>query len=78
MSTDPTNGMKWYVVRHPEVGAAVIPESALEHHRIRGWARVSDPIGGYDKDHVDVELYRVDLDSIKTEEPAKQAKKKEH
>lgn len=78
--SDPTNGMGWYVVRHPEVGAAVVPETALEHHLVRGWARVSDPINGFDKDQIDVELYRVDLDNLDdspTDEPAMTAKTKE-
>lgn len=34
--------MRWCVVRHPEVGAGVIPESALELHEARGFVRVSD------------------------------------
>lgn len=31
------------VVRHPDIEAlGTIPDGALEHHRLRGWYRVSD------------------------------------
>lgn len=35
--------MRWSVVYHPDLQqSAVIPESALENHRARGWRRISD------------------------------------
>lgn len=31
------------VVRHPDIAApGIVPVAALEHHRARGWFRVSD------------------------------------
>lgn len=63
--------MDWYVVRHPEIGAGIIPETSLDHHRARGWARVSDAFSDLDREHVEVDLYRVDLDRHdSTDEPA--------
>lgn len=58
--------MDWFVVRHPEVGAGIVPETSLDHHRARGWKRVSDAFSDLDKDAVDVDLYRVDLDEQPT------------
>jgi hypothetical protein len=35
--------MSFVVVRHPDITApGVIPVAALEHHRLRGWFRVSE------------------------------------
>jgi hypothetical protein len=59
--------MNWYVVRNPELkSAALVPETALDHHRARGWVRVSDAFSDLDREHVDVDLYRVDLDALET------------
>jgi hypothetical protein len=35
--------MSFVVVRHPDItNPGVIPVAALEHHRLRGWYRVSE------------------------------------
>jgi hypothetical protein len=67
--------MNWYVVRNPELkSAALVPETALDHHRARGWVRVSDAFSDLDREHVDVDLYRVDLDALETPTDAPSAK----
>jgi hypothetical protein len=40
-------------MRHPDTGGVgVVPGSSLEHYRLRGWLRVSDPLGADDRDQV--------------------------
>jgi hypothetical protein len=64
--------MDWFVVRHPDIdGAGVVPASSLDHHRARGWLRVSDAIAEGEKDHLELTDYTVDLDA--PAEPAKSA-----
>lgn len=56
--------MDWYVVRHPDIeGAGVVPDSSLEHHRARGWVRVSDAIAEGEKNNLRLDDYTVDLDA---------------
>ncbi|GAB3817655.1 hypothetical protein [Micromonospora zhanjiangensis] len=33
--------MRWCVIRHPDLGEAVVAEPSLTVHRPRGWVRVS-------------------------------------
>lgn len=33
--------MRWCVIRHPDLGTAVVAELSLVAHRPRGWVRVS-------------------------------------
>jgi hypothetical protein len=45
--------MDWFVVRHPGTGGVgVVAETALDHHRDRGWTRVSDALTDGEKDQV--------------------------
>lgn len=34
--------MRWCVIRHPELGLAIVAEPSLVVHRPRGWVRVSE------------------------------------
>lgn len=50
--------MDRYVMRHPDIEQpGMVPESALEHHRGRGWIRVSDAISERNKDQVTLADY---------------------
>lgn len=69
--------MDWFVVRHPEIeGVGVVAASALDHHRARGWLRVSEALTGDEKDQLVPARYAdaPDLDA-KPEPPAKTSTK---
>lgn len=34
--------MRWCVIRHPDLGVAVVAERSLAVHKPRGWVRVSE------------------------------------
>lgn len=40
--------MRWCVIRHPDLGVAVVAERSLAVHKPRGWLRVSEAVA--DKD----------------------------
>lgn len=64
--------MNWFVMRLPETGGVgVVPESALEHHRVRGWLRVSGPLNNDERDQVRLSDYAEapDLDAEPEPEP---------
>jgi hypothetical protein len=64
--------MDWFVMRHPETdGVGVVPETALDIWRPRGWVRCSDGIPEGEKDHVVFADHAVDLDAAPDEPPAK-------
>ena len=51
-------GMQWYAVRLPETGGvSVVPASALDHYRGRGWLRVSDALDDDAKEQFVAEDY---------------------
>jgi hypothetical protein len=70
--------MNWFVMRLPESGGiGVVPETALEHYRLRGWLRVSEALGRDERDQLRLSDYAQapDLDAPEPEptKPAKQA-----
>jgi hypothetical protein len=66
--------MNWYVVRNPELkSAALVPETALDHHRARGWVRVSDAFS--DLDRVDLDALETPTDAPSAKSPAKSKEK---
>ena len=69
--------MDWFVMRLPETGGVgVVPESALDLHRDRGWIRVSDVVTERNKDQVVLADYAdaPDLDAAPAAPEATDAK----
>jgi hypothetical protein len=65
----------WVVIRNDELGAsAVVHTDALEHHRARGWYRVSEPAADKDSLHPVEYDSAADLDA-EPEKPKKTAAK---
>lgn len=64
-------------MRLPETGGiGVVPETSLEHHRRSGWLRVSDALGGDERDQLRLADYAEapDLDAPDaSDEPAESA-----
>jgi hypothetical protein len=64
--------MQWCVIRHPELGLAVVAEPSLVVHRPRGWMRVSEMVD--DRDSLRVEQYAdapdLDAETDGAEQPA--------
>lgn len=70
--------MDWFVMRHPDIAVpGVVPESAVEHHRGRGWLRVSEALSDDERDQVVPGSYvdAPDLDAPKAEPAAKASAK---
>jgi hypothetical protein len=66
--------MDFFVMRLPETGGVgVVPETAVEHHRERGWIRVSDALSRDEHDQLRPESYvdALDLDAEPESKPAK-------
>lgn len=58
--------MRWCVIRHPELGLAVVAERSLVVHKPRGWMRVSEFTT--DRDSLRVEQY-ADAPDLDAEQP---------
>lgn len=70
--------MDWFVIRHPDLAQpGVVPESALDHHRARGWLRVSEALSNDEKDQIVPGVYvnAPDLDAPEPEPTAKASAK---
>jgi hypothetical protein len=60
--------MHWCVIRHPELGAAVVAEPSLVVHKPRGWVRVSE--FATDRDSLHVADYSPDFPDLDAEPSA--------
>ena len=47
--------MNWCVIRHPDLGTAVVAEPSLTVHEPRGWIRVSEFVA--DRDSINLDEY---------------------
>lgn len=66
----------WVVIRNNELDArAVVHTDALEHHRARGWVRVSEPANDKDSLHPELFADAPDLDAEPEAKPKKTAAK---
>lgn len=64
-------------MRLPETGGVgVVPETSLDHHRARGWLRVSDALGRDGRDQVRLGDYADAPDLDAKPEPKSRAKAK--
>lgn len=69
--------MDSFVMRLPETGGVgVVPASSLDHHRARGWLRVSDALGRDERDQVRLGDYADAPDLDAKPEPQAKAKAK--
>lgn len=65
-------------MRHPDIAVpGIVPESAMEMHRGRGWLRVTEALSNDERDQIRVADYASapDLDQPADEKPAKQQTK---
>lgn len=62
--------MRWCVIRHPDLGEAVVAEPSLTVHRPRGWVRVSPYTTDRDSLRPDEYPDLTDLDADDTEPAA--------
>lgn len=62
--------MGFVVVRHPDAGIGTIPAAALEMHRARGWARVSEERAEPSAFHLPDYAEAHDLDGEASDHPA--------
>lgn len=69
--------MDWFVMRLPDTGGVgVVPETALDHYRGRGWLRVSEALGRDERDQVRLGDYVDAPDLDAPPEPKSKAKAK--